>query len=157
MIQIIIRLKIINKPKQKNYGLNDFFGLNKKNKNLTRVKGKGLGLSLGLSDNEEKKILKYEGEYLNGQRHGKGKEYNKQGDLIYEGDYLNGKKHGQGKEYYDQGSFITNRRMLQYEGEFKDGLYDGKGILYNVGIVSSGIEHQGIFEKGKFIEYMNVK
>ena len=55
MIQIIIRLKIINKPKQKNYGLNDFFGLNKKNKNLTRVKGKGLGLSLGLSDNEEKK------------------------------------------------------------------------------------------------------
>ena len=145
-----------NKPKQKNYGLNDFFGLNKKNKNLTRVKVKGLGLSLGLSDDEEKKILKYEGEYLNGQRHGKGKEYNKYGDLIYEGDYLNGKKHGQGKEYYDQGSLRTYRPMLQYEGEFKDGLYDGKGILYNVGIVSSGIEHQGIFEKGKFIEYMKL-
>ena len=35
--------------------------------------------------------LKFEGEYLNGERHGKGKEY-KNGQVIFEGDYLNGKK-----------------------------------------------------------------
>ena len=35
--------------------------------------------------------LIYEGEYLNGKRNGKGKEYNK-GNLIYEGEYLDNKK-----------------------------------------------------------------
>ena len=37
-------------------------------------------------------ILKYEGEYSNGQRNGKGKEYNYDGKLIFEGEYLNGNK-----------------------------------------------------------------
>ena len=36
--------------------------------------------------------LIYEGEYLNGKRHGKGKEYNFDGKLLFEGDYLNGKR-----------------------------------------------------------------
>ena len=35
--------------------------------------------------------LEYEGEYLNGERNGKGKEYNDKGELIFEGEYLNGK------------------------------------------------------------------
>ena len=34
--------------------------------------------------------LKFEGEYLNGKRNGKAKEYD--GDLIFEGEYKNGKK-----------------------------------------------------------------
>ena len=37
-------------------------------------------------------ILKFEGEYLNGKRHGKGKEYDGNGQLIFEGEYLNGKR-----------------------------------------------------------------
>ena len=41
--------------------------------------------------------LKYEGEYLNGQRNGKVKEYNYKGKLIFEGEYLNGRKNGKGK------------------------------------------------------------
>ena len=36
--------------------------------------------------------LKFEGEYLNGERNGKGKEYYFDGRLAYEGEYLNGKK-----------------------------------------------------------------
>ena len=36
--------------------------------------------------------LKFEGEYLNGQRNWKGKVYDKDGELEYEGEYLNGKK-----------------------------------------------------------------
>ena len=35
--------------------------------------------------------LIFKGEYLNGERNGKGKEYYK-GKLIFEGEYLNGKK-----------------------------------------------------------------
>ena len=43
--------------------------------------------------------LEFEGEYLNGERNGKGKEYYKNGELIFEGEYLNGKKwNGKGKE-----------------------------------------------------------
>ena len=40
--------------------------------------------------------LIYEGEYLNGERNGKGKEYSILGNLIYEGEYLKGKRHGKG-------------------------------------------------------------
>ena len=36
--------------------------------------------------------LTFEGEYLNGKRNGKGKEYYYNGELIFEGEYLNGKK-----------------------------------------------------------------
>ena len=41
--------------------------------------------------------LIFEGEYLNGERNGKGKEYNYDGRLIFEGEYLNGKKTGKEK------------------------------------------------------------
>ena len=36
--------------------------------------------------------LKFECEYLNGERNGKGKEYDDNGLLIFEGEYLNGRK-----------------------------------------------------------------
>ena len=36
----------------------------------------------------------FEGEYLNGKRHGKGKEYNYSDKIIYEGDFLDGEKNG---------------------------------------------------------------
>ena len=34
----------------------------------------------------------FDGEYVNGKRHGKGKEFNSDGKLIFEGEYLYGKK-----------------------------------------------------------------
>ena len=43
--------------------------------------------------------LIYEGEYINGERNGKGKEYDIKNRIIYEGEYLKGKRHGKGKEY----------------------------------------------------------
>ena len=57
--------------------------------------------------------LKFEGEYLLGERHGKGKEY-KNGKLRFEGEYLNGKRNGKGKEYNDKGELI-------FEGEYQNG------------------------------------
>ena len=37
-------------------------------------------------------ILLFEGEYLNGKKNGKGKEYDYYGELVYEGKYLNGER-----------------------------------------------------------------
>ena len=42
--------------------------------------------------NEYNNILIFEGEYKNGNKNGKGKEYNLGGKLIFDGEYLNGKK-----------------------------------------------------------------
>jgi antitoxin component YwqK of YwqJK toxin-antitoxin module len=95
--------------------------------------------------------LIYEGEYLNGQRNGKGKEYimflnyqfrnfwfcyyttkypkNEKSDeikLIYEGEYLNGKKHGKGKEYDEVDGHVV------FEGEYLNGKkWNGKSDEIN--------------------------
>jgi len=42
----------------------------------------------------------YEGELKDGQKHGKGKEYDYE-RLKFEGEYLNGSRHGKGKEYFN--------------------------------------------------------
>ena len=47
--------------------------------------------------------LEYEGEFLNGKKNGKGKQYSYNGQLEYEGEFLNGKKNGNGKEYNFKG------------------------------------------------------
>ena len=67
--------------------------------------------------------LYFEGEYLNGEKNGEGKEYKYDG-LKYKGEYLNGEKSGKGKEYYD-------KEKLQYEGEFLNGKRNGKGKEYS--------------------------
>ena len=49
---------------------------------------------------------------MNGQRNGKGKEYDSGGNLIFEREYLNGVKwNGKGKEY-------DNNDQLRFEGEY---------------------------------------
>jgi len=55
--------------------------------------------------------LRFEGEYLNGERHGKRKEYHYNGNLDFEGEYLIGYRYGKGKEYNDDGN-------LKFEGEY---------------------------------------
>ena len=58
---------------------------------------------------------------MNGERSGKGKEYDEYGNLIYEGEYLNGEKNGKGKEYDLYGN-------LEFEGNyFKGKRWNGKG------------------------------
>ena len=65
--------------------------------------------------------LIFEGEYLNGKRNGKGKEYNNYCKLEFEGEYINGKRNGKGKEYYFNGK-------LEFEGEYLNGKrWNGKG------------------------------
>ena len=54
--------------------------------------------------------LNFEGDYLKGERNGKGKEYYYDGQLEFEGEYLNGKRNGKGKEYYNNGE-------IKFDGE----------------------------------------
>ena len=87
--------------------------------------------------------LKFEGKYLNGERNGKGKEFNDKGKLSFEGEYINGKrwngngydinnniiytlKNGNGliKEYISNGN-------LKFEGEYLNGEKHGIGKEYN--------------------------
>ena len=58
--------------------------------------------------------LKFDGEYSNGKRNGKGKEYGKN-NFIFDGEYLNSKRHGEGKEYYDRYDKY-NKVHLKFEG-----------------------------------------
>ena len=59
--------------------------------------------------------LIFEGEYLNGNKNGKGKEYDECGKLIFEGEYLNGRRwNGKGKEFNSLGDQI-------FEGEYING------------------------------------
>ena len=63
--------------------------------------------------------LAFEGEYLNGERNGKGKEYDDNGKLRFEGEYLNGERNGKGKEYDYDGK-------LRFEGEYLNEKRNGK-------------------------------
>ena len=69
----------------------------------------------------------FEGEYLNGKRNGKGKEYDEDCNLIFEGEYLNGKRNGKGKEYINYG--IISK--INFEGEYLNGKRNGKGKEYD--------------------------
>ena len=74
--------------------------------------------------------------------------YNSMGKLIYKGDLVNKKPHGKGIRYCDDSELIL------YEGEFKDGLYDGQGTLnwFSGGSQSNGGNlssyYKGTFCKG---------
>ena len=77
--------------------------------------------------------INFEGEYKNGEKNGKGKEYNYYGKLKFEGEFLNGKRDGEGKEYFEE-----NNKIL-FEGEYKEGKkwkgkgYDNQGnIIYEL-------------------------
>ena len=63
--------------------------------------------------------LIYVGEYLHGERSGRGTEYDPENkNEIYEGEYLHGERNGKGTEY-------QNREII-FEGEYKNGKrYEG--------------------------------
>ena len=82
--------------------------------------------------------LVYEGEFLNGKRHGKGKEYDDyNGNLLFEGEYSNGKRwNGKGKE------FDRFNVYLIFEGEYLNGIkWNGTGKEYRNGKLISNLNY----------------
>jgi len=101
-------------------------------------------------------ILIFEGEYKNGKRNGKGKEYYKNGKLKFQGEYLKGKRwsgkgynidgeiileleNGKGKEYYKKdklkfegeffGEKMWNGKIYNYQGKEEFVIINGKGYI----------------------------
>jgi len=111
--------------------------------------------------------LTYEGEYKNGERNGKGKEYYDNGNLIFEGEYLNGKRNGKGKEYFNcklifEGEYLNNKRLvgIGYDINGGDIMYtlsnningNGKEYGYDGSLVFEG-EYLNGKRNGKGKEY----
>ena len=91
--------------------------------------------------------FEYTGDYLNGEKFGIAEEHCVQTNLTYKGEFFNGIKSGKGKEYYNdnlifEGEFLYNNRRkgesyikgkLEYKGEYLfnkkwNGIgYDSKG------------------------------
>ena len=92
--------------------------------------------------------LIFEGEYLNGERNGKGKEYGTNGLLYFEGEYLNGKRHGKGEEYDFDWDYDMFNSYLSFRGEYLNGERNGKGIEYD----PYGIIYEGEYLNGKRLE-----
>ena len=107
----------------------------------------------------------FEGEYLNGQKHSKGKEYYDNGRIKFEGEYLNGKRwngigyntrnnkvfelingYGLVKEYYDNGK-------LKFEGEYINSEKNGKGKKYHE---NGRLKFEGEYINGKKKDIVNI-
>ena len=85
---------------------------------------------------------RYEGDFVDGRRTGKGTYYYANGDR-YEGDFVDGKCTGKGTYYCGEKSKWAGDR---YEGDFVDGMYTGKGTYY----FANGKRDEGDFVNGVF-------
>lgn len=94
----------------------------------------------------DKGSMRYEGDFLEGNKTGKGKfEFE---DSFYDGDFVDGQFHGEGKYFFAdsgkifKGTFVHNQIKgngimifpdgSRYEGQFQDGKIEGHGTLYYV-------------------------
>ena len=104
--------------------------------------------------------MKFEGEYLNELKNGKGIEYYQNNNKPkFKGEYLNGEKNGKGIEYYE------NNNKPKFEGEYLNGKrwngkeYDEDGnIIYELKNGNGYIKE--FYSKGKLLfegEYKNGK
>ena len=95
--------------------------------------------------------IEYEGEYLNGEKNGKGVEYYYDGSLQFEGRYLNGKRNGIGKEY--------KKSKLIFEGQYLDGeqwnghksIYDNDELIFEGELINHFKRKGKEYYKGKLV------
>ena len=68
------------------------------------------------------------GEYLNGEKNGIIREYDKnKGTITFEGEYIKGKRNGRGQEF----KYLKNDNHTIFEGEFLNNKrWNGKGKEY---------------------------
>jgi len=132
-------------------GNNDILQSQKNNENEERYVGQ---LVKGLRNGEGKVFyknsgkLKFEGVFVNGIKHGKGREYYESGEIKYEGIFNNGIFYeGKGKLNYNNGK-------IYYEGDFKNGKYDGKGKLFYDNYKNK-IKYEGDFKMENMMEKEN--
>jgi hypothetical protein len=92
---------------------------------------------------QEKLVVKYEGQFESGLPKGFGKIAFKNGS-SHEGQFLNGLYHGEGVHVY--GESEKNNSLLKYQGMYHKGERKGKGQLFLI----NGDSYIGSFKKGTF-------
>ena len=91
---------------------------------------------------------KFESEYMNGVRHGKGKEYDLFGHIIFDGEFINGKKR-KGKSYFKE-----EGNLCIYEGEYINDKKNGEGKIYSLDhICLEGKFLNGYLLRGKAYDF----
>jgi len=119
---------IYNKELQEKIGI-DIEDYKQKSGKYKIGKRVGKRIGKGAEYTQSKNKLIFEGEYLNGKRNGKGKEYSENGEIKFEGKYLNGLKNGKGIEYYFK-KYFYQKKEIKFEGQYLNGLRNGKGKEY---------------------------
>ena len=105
-----------------------------------------------------KDTLRFEGEYLNGEKNGKGKKFDYNDHLIFEGEYSNGKRFN-GNGYDENGNIIY--KLNKGNGKVKEYFNYSDKLKYEVGYVNG--ERNGyckIYYEDKLIfigKYINGK
>ena len=105
----------------------------------------------------DKEYLQFEGEYLNGVRHGNGKEFDCKGKITFEGEYKEGKRWNgrvrdvdKNREFTlkDGNGYLVESNYLTtfFEGDIKKGERNGKGKEYGD---NSIIEYEGDYLNDK--------
>lgn len=90
----------------------------------------------------------YFGNTVNGKANGKGRMYDKEGNLIYMGEYINNQRDGKGIEY--SFSEELDKMIVIYNGGYKEGLRDGYGVFFYIAGTKAGeVKYEGEFYKGK--------
>ena len=125
---------------------------------ITNELKKGAGFIKELFYNEDNEKLMFEGEHLNGERHGKGKEYNEYGLVLFEGEYLYGKR-WDGKGYGDEGRIeltlekgkgnlkvVNSENKVTMEKTYLNGLVDGICKIYTY---EGNFAFEGEYKSGK--------
>ena len=98
------------------------------------IENNGFGKEYRLNTN----IVIFEGEYLNGKKNGKGKEYYENGQIKFEGEYLKGKII-EGKGYDDKGRLMEKNIMKMVKYNLKE----------NIIMVKDGMEKYIILKEKK--------
>ena len=146
-----IKLGIIIYNKKMKYALNRNINYYKRvNDSELNIDKNGFGTRRSLNEDGKQEIT-LEGQYKNGKKNGKGKEYfhifsNK--IFIFEGTFKNGKKNGKGKEYFD----IPFDKKLLLE-EFKNGEKKRKGNKYYDNSLETFLFQTELLAKTKFEYY----
>ena len=84
-------------------------------------------------------VVTYFGEHVDGIRHGRGRSYDKSGNVVYDGQWQRGEPHGVGKWYFSNGK-------LRYEGGVQHSKPHGEGKLY---YQWGTLKFHGQFEDGR--------
>ena len=81
----------------------------------------GIAKEYGIYDDN----LIFEGEYLNGERNGKGKEYNNYGELIFEGEFKRGKRWN-GYILYNNDKLEDGKGYIKESINYNNSIFEGE-------------------------------